>query len=153
MFHLHPCKLFSWFSQWLVCVLPVAFLNSKWCHGEGDLLFPGKGTNQKRSKPCLRRGSLGEQAGGLARAVWAHRSYSLPQVWGGLFPWMLSCQCAAREERRGRVSEVTGILMWGWLRSVLSKRMWFIGTVLADASTSSKQSVQKTGRGLHVLAT
>lgn len=58
-----------------------------------------------------------------------------------------------RKRGRGRVSEVTDILMSGWLRSVLAKRMCFIDTILADASTSSKQSVQKTGRGLHVLAT
>lgn len=103
MFHLYPCKLYSWFSQWLVWVLPVDFLNGKWGRVRENS-FPGKGTTQKRSKHCLRRGSLGKQAVGFARAVWAHCSYSLPQVWGGLFPWVLSCQSAAREER-GREDE------------------------------------------------
>lgn len=44
------------------------------------------------------------------------------------------------------------ILERGWLCSVLGKRRCFISTSSADAATSSKQSVQKAGRGLHVLA-
>lgn len=58
-----------------------------------------------------------------------------------------------QQEWRGRVSDVSDILMRGWLCSVQGKRMHFIGTFSADESTSSKQSVQKASRGLHVLAT
>lgn len=98
---LHPCKLFSWFSIWLVWASPAAFLSGRWCHGEGKLVFSGKVANLKRSKSWLRRGSPGQQAGGCAMGAWADPSYSLPQLGGNLIPWVLRCQRVAREERRG----------------------------------------------------
>lgn len=54
---LQPCELFSLFYKVLAWVFLIAFLNGRWCHGEGKLTFSEKATKLKRIKRCLRRES------------------------------------------------------------------------------------------------
>lgn len=56
----------------------------------------------------------GKQAGEYAGGAWADPSYSLPQPGGSLFPWVLSCQCAAREKRGEGLREFQTCLTSFW---------------------------------------
>ena len=58
------------------------------------------------------------------------------------------CSQEGEEKREGRrISDVSDVLLRGRLCSVLGKRVSLIRISQADASASSKQSVQKAGGG------
>lgn len=144
MFHFHPCKLF--FLILPVVGLSVASRFPKWqmvpWWGKTPVSWEGHEPEEKQA--LSQKGLPGKVSRWVCQGSGSTPIYSLPR---GLFPWW--------GEGRGElswVSDVSDILMRGWLCSVLARRMCFIGAFSTDASTSSKQSVQKMGRGLHVLA-